>query len=416
MMTNPSPPRRVLLAAIVALGVAGSWASPALAADISGFSLRSIEAVGSGWTLDPRFGKTTDAIEHFVNIEDCENYKGRKAKFNVTVQNLGSTYTYGVAYSTPGKACPDAHADFDGFVPEQCVVVVNDLELVSNFSFEVDLDRLTGGACDADTNAVARVYVVVESSTSGVAVQTEHIDFTVDLERPAAPVLTEVVAADRRLVARWTDDLNDEDGLTYEVYFSAAAISDDPSTDKNVRTKTGITDTSYNIDDDSLQNDMPYFVRVAAVDSAENVSALSAQLSQTPVSSTDFWEHYQAAGGTEKGGYCFIATAAYGSPMAGQLDLLRAFRDQILMTTVPGRAFVSQYYRWGRFAAVSIAKHPVLRAATRVALVPLLWFAALTTTFGLVGGVTLLLMAAAALALLRRRTSERAFAALEANR
>jgi hypothetical protein len=411
MMTNHSPPRRTLLAAIVVLGAAGSWAPPAQA-EISGFSLRSIEEVSSGWSLNARFGKTTDAAEHFVNIEDCDTYKGRKAKFSVTVQNLGATYTYGVAYSKPGKSCPDAHADFDGFDPDQCTVVANDLDLVSNFSFEVDLDRLTGGVCDAGTNADARVYIVVESTTSGVSVQTEHIDFTVDLERPAAPVLTEIVAADRRLVARWSDDTNDEDGLTYEVYFSTAAIPDDPTTDENVRTKDGITDTSYNIDDDSLQNDVVYFVRVAAVDDADNISVLSAQLSQTPVSSTDFWEHYQAVGGTEKGGYCFIATAAYGSPMAGRLDLLRTFRDQVLLTTAPGRAFVGEYYRWGRFAAVWIAKRPVLRAAVRVALVPLLWFAALTTTFGLVGGVALLLMAAAAVALARRRTSERVFAAL----
>lgn len=411
MMTNHSPPRRALLAAIVALGAAGSWTAPAAAA-ISGFSLRSIEEVGSGWSLDSRFGKTTDATKHFVNIEDCENYKGRKAKFNVTVQNLGATYSYGVAYAKPGKSCPDAHANFDGFDPEQCIVVVNDQELVSNFSFEVSLDNLTGGACDAGTNADARVYIVVESSSSGVGVQSQHIDFTVDLERPAAPVLTEIVAGDRRLVARWTDDNNDEAGLTYVVYFSAATIPDDPTTDNNVKSKTGITSKSYNIDDNSLRNDVQFFVRVAAVDDADNASALSAELSQTPVSSTDFWEHYQALGGTEKGGYCFVATAAYGSPMAGQLDLLRAFRDQVLLTTAPGRAFVVQYYRWGRFAAVWIAKRPALRAAVRVCLVPLLWFAALTTTFGLAGGVTLLLLAAAALALTRRRISARVFEAL----
>ncbi|MEZ4265012.1 MAG: CFI-box-CTERM domain-containing protein [Myxococcota bacterium] len=408
MTTNHSPPRRHLLAAILALGAAASWASPALA-EISGFSLRSIEEVGNGWSLDSRFGKTTDAIEHFVNIEDCDTYQGRKARFNVTVQNLGSTYTYGVAYAKPGKACPDTHADFDGFDPEQCTVVVNDLELVSNFDFEVDLSVLTGGKCDAGTNADARVYVVVESSTSGVAVQSERIDVTIDLERPASPVLTEIVPADRRLVARWSDDNNDEDGLTYEVYFSTSTIPDDPSTDSNVKSKTGITDKSYNIDDDSLKNDVQYFVRVAAVDDADNMSVLSAQLSQTPVSSTDFWEHYQEVGGTEKGGYCFIATAAYGSPMAGQLDLLRAFRDTVLLPTAPGRAFVSQYYRWGRFAAVFIAQRPALRAVVRVALVPLVWFAALTTGFGLLGGFALLLLAAAALTLTRRRLSERVF-------
>lgn len=42
---------------------------------------------------------------------------------------------------------------------------------------------------------------------------------------------------------------------------------------------------------------------------------------------------------------CFIATAAYGTSTAEQLDLLRTFRDQVLMESTLGSQFVAWYYQ-----------------------------------------------------------------------
>jgi len=71
------------------------------------------------------------------------------------------------------------------------------------------------------------------------------------------------------------------------------------------------------------------------------------------------------------GGGCFIATAAYGTPMAAQLGDLRAFRDSALIDTPLGAAFVDSYYRLSPPVAAWLAQRPAMRAATRVALVPL---------------------------------------------
>ncbi len=62
---------------------------------------------------------------------------------------------------------------------------------------------------------------------------------------------------------------------------------------------------------------------------------------------------------------CFIATAAYGSPLHDRLKLFRKFRDQVLMDSAPGRALVELYYRWSPPLAAWIAAHPSAKEVTR---------------------------------------------------
>lgn len=68
-------------------------------------------------------------------------------------------------------------------------------------------------------------------------------------------------------------------------------------------------------------------------------------------------------------GWCFIATAAYGSDTASQLDILREFRDTFLLPSDLGVRFVSFYYRIGPPIASLMSQHEVLRTAVRVGFV-----------------------------------------------
>jgi len=71
------------------------------------------------------------------------------------------------------------------------------------------------------------------------------------------------------------------------------------------------------------------------------------------------------------GGRCFIATAAYGTPMATDVRYLRAFRDQYLLSNTAGREFVRLYYKYSPPLADYLRGHDGLRALVRGALAPL---------------------------------------------
>jgi len=80
--------------------------------------------------------------------------------------------------------------------------------------------------------------------------------------------------------------------------------------------------------------------------------------------------------GDARGGGCLVATAAYGTEMAREVQALREVRDSVLAGTAAGSAFMSAfngiYYSFSPAAADWLRESPEARAAVRAAIAPML--------------------------------------------
>ena len=75
-------------------------------------------------------------------------------------------------------------------------------------------------------------------------------------------------------------------------------------------------------------------------------------------------------GGSPSSG-CFIATAAYGTPFAEEIDVLRNWRDDFLEASYPGRLFIRTYYSLSPPVADNISESDGKRKIVRTALGPI---------------------------------------------
>ena len=87
---------------------------------------------------------------------------------------------------------------------------------------------------------------------------------------------------------------------------------------------------------------------------------------------------------------CFIATAAYGSPIDPHVKILRQFRDEYLVTNKLGRKFVHIYYSYSPKLAKLISQHVYFKAVTRICLLPVVGLSCVILYFGL--GTTLMML------------------------
>jgi hypothetical protein len=66
---------------------------------------------------------------------------------------------------------------------------------------------------------------------------------------------------------------------------------------------------------------------------------------------------------------CFIATAAFGSDMAPEVQVLRRFRDECLVKTVIGRSFIRCYEKYSPMVADQIYHREQCKALIRTILI-----------------------------------------------
>jgi M6 family metalloprotease-like protein len=118
---------------------------------------------------------------------------------------------------------------------------------------------------------------------------------------------------------------------------------------------------------------------VSVTDISPSQPIMTATLSVTPpdLSTTEAPTPIKNTGHSRN---CFIATAAYGSPMHPYVKALRDFRDKYLLNNSWGRTFVDLYYKYSPPIAEKIAGNEFLKLITRILLIPAIMLVAFPYT------------------------------------
>jgi hypothetical protein len=149
-----------------------------------------------------------------------------------------------------------------------------------------------------------------------------------------------------------------------------------------------------------LTNEVPYYFNIASMDQAgivTNFLEQGAAPTTAPLATTLDWKtvltppegaaQWATPGpvyGLLDGQGCFIATAAYGSIMAPEVNTFRKFRSEYLLKSELGKEFVRSYYKYSPPLAEFIAKYDGLRLLARIFLFPILIFVKLALWIGIV--------------------------------
>jgi hypothetical protein len=206
---------------------------------------------------------------------------------------------------------------------------------------------------------------------NGKVLTNGRINANKSLGIPVGPTnLTAMEASSTQIDLNWSDNSDpvfDEDGFRIERRTGASGSYVEIAT-------VGQDMTTYS---DVLGEQDTYYYRVRAYNSLGN-SSYSNEATPLLVVGDD-------------GGDCFIATAAFGSPLGPHVQVLRDLRDRYLLTSSIGKAFVALYYKFSPPIADFIAKNGVLRGAIRVCLYPAAGLRYMVLHFSQTGNIMLLL-------------------------
>jgi hypothetical protein len=347
--------KRWILIGVLAVG----WAFPARATELS---------------VDLTVNLVKPSNQTYLNIESCTAADETELEISWTAQEADIIWSGGQdadVFLASDESCSSALVEIGKKAGEGVDVTISEGQASGNFPLSSDdlfLSDVTGLDC-ATENEHDYYFCIKWEFEVNNGLYTDNYTFRggapirFDTKPPGAPAITSVDPGESNLKVRW-DKPSDDDLDSYILHYREEGTTED-----HQATETNGEATSFQIT--GLTNDVTYEVWMTAVDVAMNESEDSNTMTGTPEPVEDFFEYYRGQGGGEDGGFCFVATAAYGSYQDAMVVPLRAFRDSVLMPTATGRGLVAAYYRFGPRWARAIRGSDLHRAAARLSLAPL---------------------------------------------
>ncbi len=200
--------------------------------------------------------------------------------------------------------------------------------------------------------------------TAGQCTGTEPTDGGSTCTAPAAPNDLVLTAHDTSLDVSFAAGASGTATARYDVRYRDTMPIDESNFLSAIPPSTtpplpGPAGQQANMTITGLRPQQTYYVAVRAISSCDAASAVVT--SHAITAKQDFVTLHG----------CFIATAAYGTPLAKELTPLRKLRDQHLLTNPIGRAFVAGYYAMSPPLANAIAPYESLRRVARMLVEPL---------------------------------------------
>lgn len=318
-----------------------------------------------------------------LNIEDVEANEPIRLEWSAT--HFGGAYRYELTYV---QARTEENPDQEFVLVQEGVGLAENPDQSrsgeQNVAFVTPPEILDGvaSADRTDRPIVVRVFPT-SAPLAMVSSRTATWDFVFDTLAPTPPTITSTQPGDRRIIIDWTVDASDDDVFRYELVFcpritatTTVAITETTrlgslpcAEDEQETQNAGQSIRQGSISSDAFVNGEPIAVGIRGVDEFNNVGELSTVWVAIPREVTDFYELYRQEGGLEEGGFCFVATAAYGSYAHPVVQVLRGFRDWALETSPLGGALVRAYYTVSPPLADALAANGPMSAVARVLLV-----------------------------------------------
>jgi hypothetical protein len=185
--------------------------------------------------------------------------------------------------------------------------------------------------------------------------QNTSVTASMLIPAPAAPQNLQAQVVDSKQVRLTWDPSTSLDVVSYRVYWNGGSGVVNYSSPLQVLDPSATSWTS------PVLGPGTYAFSVTAADGDEDQDIESAQTASATIFATL---------GTGDDDFCFIASAAYASSIAPQVNRLREVRDRILLKTAWGREFVKAYYRLSPPVADWLRQHEWASALVRLVLSP----------------------------------------------